>query len=129
MIIKTSNLFLNRRQFLKNVLPTGALFCLGDSNLLALCQSNEKSKAASAKHKFFGDSEMSYQEVFSFAYQSDYIWILEKFAKDYERDKFVEKLKKFTEFDDKHWEGYRKKYPPKDWAGFKANQKKVEKEG
>jgi hypothetical protein len=125
MNFKVSNFAASRRQFLKNVLPAGTLFCFGCSNLFALSKVNEQSKVKTAKHKFLEDSEMSYQEVFSFAY--DYIWILEEFAKEYERDEFVEKLKKIAEFDDEYWIKFRKKNPPKDWATFKANKKKLEK--
>jgi len=94
MIIKSSNFVSSRRQFLKNILPAGTLFCLGCSNLLALTQSEEKPKSLSTKHKFLEDSGMTFKDVYSFAYQGGYISTMQNLAKDIGKDKFIEMLKK-----------------------------------
>jgi len=93
MIIKASNFVSSRRQFLKNVLPAGTLFCLGCSNLLAMSISGDKKKALAEKHKFLEDSRMTVEEVFKLVYQES-IPILQNLANDIGREKFIEMLKK-----------------------------------
>ena len=70
MIIKASNFVSNRRQFLKNVLPAGTLFCLGCSNLFAMPIAGDKHKVSTEKHKFLEDSGMTAEEVFKFAVEN-----------------------------------------------------------
>lgn len=94
MIIKTSNFVSSRRQFLKNVLPAGTLFCLGCSNLLAMSISGDKKKALAEKHKFLEDSRMTVEEVFKFTYQGNFIPLMQNIANDIGKEKFIEMLKK-----------------------------------
>jgi len=94
MIIKASNFVSSRRQFLKNVLPAGTLFCLGCSNLLSLNQSDEQSKVTTDKHKFLSDSDMSYKQVFEFAFRDSFIPILQNLANSTGKDELIEMLKK-----------------------------------
>ena len=91
---KSSSLVSSRRQFLSNVLPAGTLLCFGCSNLLALNQSEEQSNVASDKHKFLEDSEMSFKELFIYAYHRNLIPIMKSLASDIGKDKFVEIIKK-----------------------------------
>jgi hypothetical protein len=90
---KTSNVVSSRRQFLKNVLPAGTIFCFGCSNLLAMPISEDKKKASTEKHKFLEDSGMTVEEVFKLVYQES-IPILQNLANDIGREKFIEMLKK-----------------------------------
>ena len=65
----------SRRAFLRAALPGGALLCLGGRCLIGYPQAQEKPLTPSPKHKFFGDSGLSFAEVFRNAYASDVpIW-------------------------------------------------------
>jgi hypothetical protein len=94
MIIKTSNFVSSRRQFLKGVLPTGTLFCFGCSSLLAMPFSKDKKKTSTEKHKFMKDSGLTVEEVFKFAYQNDFIPIMQNLAEDVGEKELVEMLKR-----------------------------------
>jgi len=83
----------NRRQFLKSILPTGTIFCLGCSGLFALPQTKEKSKTATPRDKFLEDSGMSFQDVFAFTFRNYYIPIMKKLAEEQGQELFLEKLK------------------------------------
>lgn len=64
-----------RRTFLQTALPGAALVCAGAPCWLRASQAEDKTKAAGQKHKFLGDSGMSFTEVFAVAYlQSIPIW-------------------------------------------------------
>ncbi len=93
MIIKASNFVSSRRQFLKNVLPAGTLFCIGCSSLLAMPNKVDKQKVKAKIHKFLEDSGMTVEEVYKLVYQES-IPILQNLANDIGREKFIEMLKK-----------------------------------
>lgn len=84
---------LNRRGFLTNILPTGAMFCLGHNNLLDTSRAHKKQKVPTAKHKFLKISGMSFEEVFQFKY-GPYISTMQRLANYIGKDKFIEMLKK-----------------------------------
>jgi len=90
---KFSSFAINRRQFLTNILPAGTLVCLGCSNLLAFPQAQEKSQTSPEKHKFQGQSGMTFEQVFQFTYPR-YITIMQNLANDIGKDKFIKMLKK-----------------------------------
>jgi predicted hydrocarbon binding protein len=94
MIIKSSNLASSRRQFLKNVLPTGTLFCFGCSNLFAFPISEDNQKASTEKHKFLEDSGFTYEDVFEFAYRDWLIPIMQSLANEIGKDELIEMLKR-----------------------------------
>lgn len=94
MIIKTSNFLSSRRQFLKNVLPAGTLFCLGCSNLLTMPNSVGKQDGSAKKHKFLEDSGMTVEEVFKFAYQDNSIPLMQSLAKEIGKENFIKMLEK-----------------------------------
>jgi len=94
MIIKASNFVSSRRQFLKNVLPAGTLFCLGCSNLLTMPNSVDKQAGSAKKHKFFENSDFTYKDVYNFAFKNWFIPINKKLAEEVGREKFIEMLKK-----------------------------------
>jgi len=84
---------LNRRRFLTNVLPSGAMICLGGNYLLDTSRVHKKQKVPTAKHKFFKKSGMSFEEVFKFKY-GPYISTLQRLANLIGKDKFIKMLKK-----------------------------------
>lgn len=85
-----------RRDFLKNMLPGGALLLLGCRNLMALSQESKNQSTAppQPKHKFLVDSKMTFEDVFSFSYRNGYIPIMQHFASTMGKEKLIEMLKK-----------------------------------
>lgn len=94
MKIAASNHVSGRRQFLLNFLPSGTLLCLGSRNILALTQSATEQKNMPAQHKFLENSEMTFKDVFTFAFQNYYIPCLQNLAEEIGRAKFIEMLKR-----------------------------------
>jgi len=84
---------LNRRRFLTNILPTGAMFCLGHNNLLDTSRANKRQNVLTAKHKFLKKSGMSLEEVFQFKY-GPYISTMQRLVNYIGKDKFIKMLKK-----------------------------------
>jgi hypothetical protein len=84
-----------RRDFLRAVVPAGALFCLGGP-VISLAQ--EKGRPAvpaqAAKHKFLVDADVTFEDMFNFAYRDSFIPLMLVLAKAGGREKFVEILKK-----------------------------------
>ena len=94
MNLGTLNILPTRREFLKNALSAGTLFCVGCSNQFAAVPTVNKQKADAEKHPFKRDSGMTVEEAYQFAYQHGYISLLNNLAKEIGRDKFVSLLKK-----------------------------------
>jgi hypothetical protein len=88
---KISSFITSRRQFLSNIIPAGSLFCFGCSNLLALSKFQEKAEIE--KHKFQQNANMTFEQVFRFAY-SGYISLMQIMLHDMGKDKFIEMLKR-----------------------------------
>ena len=82
-----------RRQFLTSILPTGTLFCLGCSHLLALSDPLDGQQTPGPKPKFLDNSGMSVKDVWTFTY-GFFIPVLRIMANDLGREKFLEMLKK-----------------------------------
>jgi hypothetical protein len=116
--MKTLNFVSSRRQFLKNVLPAGTLFCFGCSNLLAMPISGDKKKASTEKHKFLEDSGMTAEEVYNFAVQNCAPF-MQNLAKEIGKEKFLEMLKKSSyEYWEQFTAGMTKNLPKKDIGAF-----------
>ena len=94
MIIKKSNFGSSRRQFIKNALPTGALFCLGCKNLFAFPRAGDMHQDDTEKHPFLQNAGMTAREVFQFKYQIGFIDYMKKLQKYIGKEKFIEMLKK-----------------------------------
>jgi len=84
---------LNRRRFLTNILPSGAMLCLGGNNLLDTSRAHKKQNVQKTKHKFLKKSGMSFEEVFQFKY-GPCISTLQRLANYIGKDKFIKMLKK-----------------------------------
>ena len=85
-----------RRNFLKGILPAGAMVCLGSSPILAKASSGENPSKSSPEHKFLEKSNMDFQETFAFAYKIYMIPLLKKMAVDIGPEKFIESLKSYA---------------------------------
>jgi len=90
---KTGSFISARRRFLTSILPTGALFCLGCTHLLALPDTLNGQQTAGQKPKFLENSGMSVKDVWTFAYGM-FIPVYQVMANDFGREKFLEMVKK-----------------------------------
>jgi len=90
---KTDSFTSGRRQFLTNILPTGALLCLGCNNLLALPYTFSNKKKLGQEPKYLEDSGMSVKDVYTFAYET-FLPVYQNMANSVGREKFLEMLKK-----------------------------------
>jgi hypothetical protein len=96
MITNPTNIFSNRRQFLKNVLPAGTFFCLGCNSLFASPQSDSKKQTDTEKHPFKQKTGMTVEETYRFALQHGRIGQLKWLAKEIGKEKFIEMLKQYA---------------------------------
>jgi len=81
----------DRRQLLLQMLPAGAFACLLCRNGLA-ATGQTKGAAPPAKDKFQAPCEMSYEELFQFAYAYDFIPAMKAMGAEMGREKLVEML-------------------------------------
>jgi len=113
----------NRRQFMK-LLSAGSLFCLGCGHLCAFPQSEEKTPASAKKHKFQEDAQMTFEQFFSAAYQSD-VQIMNILAEKIGKDKFITMLKEASaEIAAAAAKQLASSLPKNDLAGFVSSLKK-----
>jgi hypothetical protein len=96
MIIKSSNLASNRRQFLKNVLPAGTLLCFGGSNLFASQLSNDNQQELKFEDRIKKEYCKSHEEAWRWRF-GYYIQTMESLAEYLGRDKLLELLKKIKD--------------------------------
>jgi hypothetical protein len=125
VIIKPSNLASSRREFLLGILPAGTLLCFGCGDLLAMPDKQEAQKPAEEKHKFLEDSEMSFQEVFNYAY-GGFAGLMKYLGNEIGRDKLIEMIKNNSD------EGFKqvaqmlsKERKHVDFATFRARRRKT----
>lgn len=81
----------DRRQLLVQMLPAGAFACLLCRNALAAA-GQTKGAAPPAKNKFQAPCEMSYEELFQFAYAYGFIPSMKAMGAEMGREKLVEML-------------------------------------
>jgi hypothetical protein len=82
----------NRRELLLKALPSCALMCAGCTGASA---AQKGAQAAPAKHKFSEKSEMTYEQVYQFAY-GDFIPLMKSLAEELGKEKFDALLKRAT---------------------------------
>jgi hypothetical protein len=86
-----------RREFLRRLLPAGALLC-SSGPLLARAQQKDKPKPAAQpqamRHKFLTDANVTFEDMFNFAYRDSFIPLMLVLAQALGREKFVAVLKK-----------------------------------
>jgi hypothetical protein len=125
VILKPSNLASSRREFLLNILPAGTLFGLGCGHWSAWIAGQEGQKAAEKKHKFLADSDMSFQEVFEYAY-GGFVGLMKYLGNEIGQDKLIELIKRNSD------EGFEqvaqmlsKEGKKIDFATFRARRRKA----
>jgi len=94
---RATDLLKGRREFLRLAFPAGALLCFGGP-CLTLAQEKEKQKPSAQplamKHKFLADANVTFEDMFNFAFRDSFIPLMLVLAKAGGREKFVEILKK-----------------------------------
>jgi hypothetical protein len=80
----------NRRELLLKVFPSCALMCAGCTGASAAQNSGQ---AAAAKHKFSEKSEMTYEQVYQFAF-GEFVALMNSLAEELGREKFDALLKR-----------------------------------
>jgi len=110
----------DRRQLLLQMLPAGAFACLLCRHGLAAA-GQAKGAAPPAKHKFQEPCEMSYEEVFKFAYGDGFIPVMKAMGAEMGREKLVEMLKRASSAAaEQDARETLKKNPKNDFATFAA---------
>ncbi len=126
MIIKSPAFMLNRRQFLRNVIPAGTLFCMGCTSLVAGPDQEKKQEATEKKHKFLAVSEMSFKDVYDFGYKRNFIPTMKSFEAQVGKDKLIEMLKKASmESAGQAAKDLAKSLPKNDFTTFKSSFKNI----
>lgn len=82
----------NRREFLLGTVPAGAMACLGCERLWSLLSSSDAPEP-SAQHKFDADSQMSFQDVYGFAYGGSMIPVLRSLGDEGLEGSYLDRLK------------------------------------
>ncbi|MGD8700502.1 MAG: hypothetical protein PVJ43_14490, partial [Gemmatimonadales bacterium] len=93
--MEASGLNSTRRDFLGRVVPASALACLGCKNLCGFFGSAYAQEAA--PHKFTADAQMTFTEVYDFAFKYYYIPTLQGLRNQVGDGDFIEMLKKASE--------------------------------
>ncbi len=82
-----------RRQFLAEVLPAGAVFCLGCKGLMASPGFSGSPAGTGQKPKYLEDAGMTAEEVYKFAY-GYFLPFLENMGKSLGREKLLDLIQK-----------------------------------
>ena len=108
----------DRRQLLLQVLPAGAFACLVCRNGLAAA-GQAKGAAPPRRNKFQAPCEMSYEELFQFAYAYDFIPAMKAMGAEMGREKLVEMLTRaYSAATVEHVRELLKKKPKNDLATY-----------
>ena len=83
----------NRREFLLSVAPAGAMACLGCERLWSLMRPS-RATGSSPEHKFDADSQMSFQQVYDFAFAGSAIPLLKSLGEEGADGDYLERLKR-----------------------------------
>jgi hypothetical protein len=115
----------DRRHFLRCALAGGALACLGCPVLRAVDPATEKPAATPPAHKFQAKSEMTYAEIFKFAYVEWFIPGMQEMAEVLGREKLLALLKETgSKAAAKQVNEFAQKLPKRDLAAWMADLKK-----
>jgi hypothetical protein len=106
---------LNRRQFCGKMFSAGSVLCIGCSNLHAFSNLEENPFRSQEDHKFRKKSEMTYEEVFKFAFQRTFIPFMRVLVENVGLDILKESTSKAVEIEIKK---RLKKLPNNDLATF-----------
>jgi hypothetical protein len=115
----------DRRHFLRCALAGGALACIGCPVLQAADPEQEKPAAVPPAHKFQAKSEMTYAEIFKFAYAEGFIPAMQQMAESLGREKLLALLQDSgSKAMAKQVDEFARKLPKRDLANWFADFKK-----
>jgi hypothetical protein len=121
---KTWSFLASRREFLKNVMPAGTLFCLGCTGSFARGNAQGQKKPADKKHKFLEDAGMSFQEVFELAYK-EFAQLMKYFANEIGKGNLIEMIKRASDEEVKQAaKKETRNLQENDFASFRAEYRK-----
>jgi hypothetical protein len=94
MSASNSNLKKDRRQFLSKLLPAGMLTCMCCPKMLA--SSSADINIDDQEKLYTKRSEMTYEEIFNFAFRDFFIPLIKTLSENYEKEEFLELLKEIA---------------------------------
>jgi hypothetical protein len=97
MKLKDVNKSIERRHFIARSFAASAAFCMGCSHFLSSANAQNAEIIELKQNKTSGNSGMTYEQVFNFAYRNFLIPQLVAVSKQIGREKFIEILKKATD--------------------------------
>jgi hypothetical protein len=83
----------NRRQFLSKLIPAGMLTCMYCPKMFALSNTEIADTNDDQNELYKKRSEMSYEEIFNFAFRDFFIPLIKTLSEGYEKEEFLELLK------------------------------------
>ncbi len=87
----------SRRNFLRTLITSCPLLCFGGVGLLAASATEKKTQSSGEKHKFLDNSNMSYDQIFDFAFAGFFLPIIQNLANEMEKGEYIEALKRAAE--------------------------------
>ena len=82
-----------RREFLLSAAPAGAMACLGCERLWSLIGPSTR-QTSQAEHKFDADAQMSFREVYDFAYGGGAIPLLKSLGEEAPAGEYLDRLQR-----------------------------------
>jgi hypothetical protein len=82
-----------RRQFLSKLLPLGMITCMACPKMFANSKPNVNESSSDQEKLYKAKSEMSYEEIFNFAFRDFFIPLIKALSESYEKEEFLELLK------------------------------------
>lgn len=111
------NIDTSRRLFLTRMLSGGVFLCLGGPPCVTAAGRN----VLPGQHKFLDDSQMSFKEVYAFAFQGAFIPTLQNLAEAYGGETFIEQLKDASSKSAaQYMKSQAQNMPSNDFASFKT---------
>ena len=87
----------DRRKFLRTLIASCPLFCVGGMELFAASGTEKKAQKPGEKHKFLDNSKMSYEQVFDFAFAGFFLPIIQNLGDEMNKGDYTEALKRAAE--------------------------------
>jgi hypothetical protein len=86
-----------RRKFLRAMISACPLICLGGMGSFAASEATKSIPIVEGKHKFLENSDMSYAQVFDFAFAGFFLPIIKNLGKEMPEAEYIEVLKRAAE--------------------------------
>jgi len=83
----------SRRNFLRTMITACPLFCLGGIELYSASEAKRTVQESEEKHKFLENSNMSYAQIFDFAFMGFFLPIIRNLGSDRGKNEYLEALK------------------------------------